>query len=434
MANFNFLNVRETAGAGRADRQAYEMNAMKMDAARQEMAMEQQKFDDAQRLQNTKWLAAASKYAMENPGAMPALVDEGKRRGIFRQDFMPPVADPQQLRESLKGVYDSAMAQLGQAQMEDMTVQDTPYAQRDPITGEITQVGATPKGPSSPIQNYRQRQDLVRMYGEGSPQVKTFDAYVRAPQYQDINQVPTQITPSGTQPLSTLESELNAANRMEMSKGEGGRGREQTPTGEFVPVPGTQADVEAQEDIRKRAAGAYMKSIQAQTVVEDTTRLRLQIQSGKVPFGKEAALQEKLDPLLQSKNYRNAISLIESVKGNVGIDSLLRIKASGAGLGQVPQTQLDMLSRLLGELDLKQSEEQFTRTWNRMEQIYTEIMNTADDELAALEQNRPDIFKTSTAVQEKLLEQARQAIREGRSSRAAVEQKLIEMGIDPGLL
>lgn len=219
-----------------------------------------------------------------------------------------------------------------------------------------------------------------------------------------------------------------------MSKGEGGRGREQTPTGEFVPVPGTQADVEAQEDIRKRAAGAYMKSIQAQTVVEDTTRLRLQIQSGKVPFGKEAALQEKLDPLLQSKNYRNAISLIESVKGNVGIDSLLRIKASGAGLGQVPQTQLDMLSRLLGELDLKQSEEQFTRTWNRMEQIYTEIMNTADDELAALEQNRPDIFKTSTAVQEKLLEQARQAIREGRSSRAAVEQKLIEMGIDPGLL
>lgn len=49
MANFNFLNVRETAGAGRADRQAYEINQLNMDQARQQMSMEQQKFDDADR-------------------------------------------------------------------------------------------------------------------------------------------------------------------------------------------------------------------------------------------------------------------------------------------------------------------------------------------------------------------------------------------------
>jgi hypothetical protein len=45
-------------------------------------------------------------------------------------------------------------------------------------------------------------------------------------------------------------------------------------------------------------------------------------------------------------------SLIESAKSNIGIDKLLEIKASGAGLGQVPQSQLETLQSVLGRMDV----------------------------------------------------------------------------------
>jgi len=57
------------------------------------------------------------------------------------------------------------------------------------------------------------------------------------------------------------------------------------------------------------------------------------------------------------KNFPGTIvyeinSLIESAKSNIGIDKLLEIKASGAGLGQVPQSQLETLQSVLGRMDV----------------------------------------------------------------------------------
>jgi len=179
----------------------------------------------------------------------------------------------------------------------------------------------------------------------------------------------------------------------QLVESEAGRGRVLAPGGEFEAVPGSQADVAEREEKRKLYAGNYMKSIQAQTVVEDVTRLNTQILEDRVPFGRGAAFQEEfLTPALQTDNYRDAQSLIESVKGNVGIDSLLRIKQTGAGLGQVPQSQLDLLSTLLGKLNLSQSKAQFIRTWNRMGDIYDEIWRTADEDMIENEFPPPEIF------------------------------------------
>lgn len=135
MANFNFLNVRETAGAGRADRQAYEINALKMDQARQQMSMEQQKFDEAQQLKNTKWLAAAAQLGMKHPEQLPGIIDEGKRKGILRQDFMMPdwMGAPEELQKSLRGIYDTAMAELSVYDGDRLTNTDIPA---DVRTGE----------------------------------------------------------------------------------------------------------------------------------------------------------------------------------------------------------------------------------------------------------------------------------------------------------
>ena len=68
---------------------------------------------------------------------------------------------------------------------------------------------------------------------------------------------------------------------------------------------------------------------------------------------------------------------IESIKGNSGVDSLLKIKASGAGLGQIPQSQMDMLSNLIGNLDQAQSFPELLDVINRYERIYKDVYNNA---------------------------------------------------------
>jgi len=247
---------------------------------------------------------------------------------------------------------------------------------------------------------------------------------------KDINGIPTWVFPGGaTLPLSTAASEDAAAAQRKLVEGEGSRGRLQNDEGTFEEVPGSEADIKKKEADRKRAGGAFMKSIQAQTVVEDVGRLNVMLDADEVPFGRAAMIQEKLTPALQSDAYRNATSLIDSVKGNVGIDSLLRIKASGAGLGQVPQSQLDMLSQLLGDLHLKQSREQFMYTWNRMGVVYEIVMDQAEDDLYSLDVESPNVSAESIA-----LKQAREAILDGSGTRETVIKKLTENGYDASKL
>lgn len=66
---------------------------------------------------------------------------------------------------------------------------------------------------------------------------------------------------------------------------------------------------------------------------------------------------------------------IKSLQGTIGIEQLLRIKESGAGLGQVPQTQLNLLSRLMGELDIRRDPEVLSGLIGDIQETYMEILN-----------------------------------------------------------
>lgn len=81
--------------------------------------------------------------------------------------------------------------------------------------------------PSSPIQNFAERQRLVKAHGEGSPQVKRFDDYVRATQYKDTGKNITQLSP--TAPPTNVapielgpEQEPEHAQEVAMAKAVGG--------------------------------------------------------------------------------------------------------------------------------------------------------------------------------------------------------------------
>ena len=393
-------------------RQAVQINALNMRNVEEDRELRQDARSEEERLANTKWLAAVGQFGVEqmqqDPNSyvrlMPEIEKEGQRRGIWEKigiDYT--VASPEAILEGFQEM--TRRGQVALAGMEqdkigkgDLVSVQTSEGPRYSTARDA--IGLEPGSSSLKDPSIPAKIQQAEWWMSANPeQRKGYMSANYAGSVKDINGVPTWVFPGGEKmPLTTLEDEKAAAAELALSEGEGSRGRIQQPTGEFEAVPGSEADVKQKEAERKRAGGAFMKSIQSQTVVDDVARLNEQINAGKVPFGRVAAIQKNLHPSMQTDGYRNANSLIESVKGNVGIDSLLRIKATGAGLGQVPQSQLDLLSRLLGELDMNQSKEQFVYTWNRMGAVYEIIMKQADEDLYDLDVARPEVSGTGGGI------------------------------------
>lgn len=65
---------------------------------------------------------------------------------------------------------------------------------------------------------------------------------------------------------------------------------------------------------------------------------------------------------------------LESVRSNIGIDTLLQIKKEGSGLGQVPQRQLEELQRVLGQLDIKTPPKILRYNMQRAQELYADIV------------------------------------------------------------
>jgi hypothetical protein len=114
MAQFNYMNLADTAGQGAKDRQAEEMNALMMDSRRQQMDQQEQVFDDKTRYENTRYGAGAATYLLQvmeqNPERvaeiMPSLNEQLQRRGLGYFEKTPT-------REDIELMRDRFMTALG---------------------------------------------------------------------------------------------------------------------------------------------------------------------------------------------------------------------------------------------------------------------------------------------------------------------------------
>jgi hypothetical protein len=86
-------------------------------------------------------------------------------------------------------------------------------------------------------------------------------------------------------------------------------------------------------------------------------------------------------------------SAIDSVKSNIGIDKLLEIKASGAGLGNVTENQLDELQSVLGRLDIKRRPDLLLRDIEEIIEKYEDILDEVATENAFLAKQFPQFAK-----------------------------------------
>jgi hypothetical protein len=140
------------------------------------------------------------------------------------------------------------------------------------------------------------------------------------------------------------------------------------------PIAGGPAAQQVAQEAEKKEEGQAVTRTAAQTVFEDTTRaLAVLERSPTTATGLGAAALRNV-PGTDAKELQGHI---DSIKGNIGIDQLLKIKASGAGLGQVPQSQLDMLASMLGNLDVTQNQRVLRENLVRVQEIYADIVKKA---------------------------------------------------------
>jgi hypothetical protein len=135
----------------------------------------------------------------------------------------------------------------------------------------------------------------------------------------------------------------------------------------------------------QEAADAARQTAQSQSNQARTTGVLLR-DARTVVEGLDGLPESGTARLVQSKIPDTASyqvqSAIKSLKGTIAIEQLLNIKREGSGLGQVPQSQLDMLSTLMGELDIALPKERMKSLINDIQEIYAEVLSRIpEDEL-----------------------------------------------------
>ena len=171
-----------------------------------------------------------------------------------------------------------------------------------------------------------------------------------------------------------------------------------------TPIAGTKVAVDRIADADKKKVGSTGKATIATTVVVDAQRALDLITNnpsnttGKIGWGLQKVPDTDAYALQQT---------LESLQANVGIDKLLDIKASGAGLGQVPQSQLKMLASVLGQLDIGQPRETLEYNIQRVLKLYAEIVRDSGGQEAfdaAMAQS------TQTPERDKLVQENQSAL------------------------
>lgn len=154
-----------------------------------------------------------------------------------------------------------------------------------------------------------------------------------------------------------------------------------TPSGgrSMRPIAGGPEAIAAQDLVDKQKMAKETTARTGGIVLEDIKRLKASLKG-----------QEFLDPItgptgsiaamVPSSARVDAGQLANTIKGNVGFDRLQQMRdesPTGGALGAINKQEMDLLSSVLGSLDLSQSEDQLIYNLDRLETVYMNIMAKA---------------------------------------------------------
>lgn len=158
-----------------------------------------------------------------------------------------------------------------------------------------------------------------------------------------------------------------------------------------VPFAGSSADIARQQQEDERMAGARTQATTGATLLDEVTgafglRQALGWDDEKREYGKSKIAGPRTRKIiadnptgLTALAYAGSptadfIGTLASLQDTIGIERLLEIKRSGAGLGAVPAEQLRQLARALGALDAGLSDDLLRHNIDRVRTIYEDIV------------------------------------------------------------
>lgn len=161
------------------------------------------------------------------------------------------------------------------------------------------------------------------------------------------------------------------------------QGQSLTSPQELTPIKGSKAFREEEQAAKKGLVRSERITRMGKNMGEDVDRaLKVIEDKGQLAAGFGGLISGV--PSTPAKELQGHL---DAIKGQIGIDTLLQIKAEGSGLGQVPQAQLNMLAGVLGNLDQTQSPEVLKYNLNRVKNIYNQLIQEHGDEIARVQGN-----------------------------------------------
>lgn len=138
------------------------------------------------------------------------------------------------------------------------------------------------------------------------------------------------------------------------------------------------ASAEAAAAKDKAESGTGTKATAANVVIEDIGRLKRLVENAPW-YNPATGFGASVLSGVGGSNAANAAQLAQTIKGNIGFDRLQQMREAsptGGALGQVAVQELEALQSVLGSLSQSQSEAQLMDNLERLNEIYTGILDT----------------------------------------------------------
>lgn len=145
------------------------------------------------------------------------------------------------------------------------------------------------------------------------------------------------------------------------------------------PIAGGPVEQAQEEAEAKKKASTETQLRTSGIVVEDISRLKDYIKDESV-FSPVTGITGAVMSNIPASARRDAEELAKTIKGNIGFDRLQRMREespTGGALGAINQQEMELLSTVLGSLNMNQSAQQLIANLDRLEKIYTSISSKA---------------------------------------------------------
>lgn len=370
MATYNHMNLQQVYGGA----QRFKANKLALERANVAAEREDTAYDEEQRMNNTRWLAGATKVLMDtydqDPDRFYEAADELARVGMEKGVIDPDRWDPQLVtREAVQELHDAAMVGLGGQRID-------PNAPQKPARVQTAEyyMGLDPEGQRQFRDANAARKGMKTIkvpMQDGTEIMVNYDP--ETGQGYDLQTGgPMIVRPGGGgQPLVYGDNGLVGPGQEVAAQPIEGFGRTEDPAQQRRRIK--EEETEVTEEIKRE------KIVNQQlTALENAYRLQPMMVAAQQGADAWNTGWGSLLSAIPGSSAKDLKALNDTIKANIGFDRLQRMRAespTGGALGQVAVQELVALQSTIANLDTAQSTEQYRDQMMIVMQQYNSWMN-----------------------------------------------------------